>query len=150
MGKTKQVMKRFSSEEEDLLRAYLFTNPHGDEGFVYPQPLVAGEELSPLMSAVSRTHVSFQDRTLSFLDSEKEEQTHAMLPHIKEEMNIFRLPDGKLNISRRTMNFNKEWVLAHGHSSIKEGTVLFGWCEHISDIAGKKIIAYLFNFGNIY
>ena len=141
-GASKSVMENFSKEEEAELRAFLFTNPHGDDGFVYPQPLVAGEELSPLMSAVSRTHVSLQDRTLQFLDKEKTEQTRAMLPLIKSLMDVFRLPDGTLKISRRTTNFNKEWVLAHSHSSIKEGTVVFGHSENISDITGKKITGH--------
>lgn len=115
------VMKNFSAEEEELIGQYLFTNPYGDTGFMYPQELVAGEELSPLMSAYSRTHVPFTRRVLQFLDTEKKEETRALLPHIRPIMNIFREADGTLKISRRTGHFNREWVLAHGHSSIKEG-----------------------------
>ncbi len=135
-------MKNFTAEEEALIASFLFTNPYGDEGFVYPQPLVAGEELSPLMSAYSRTHVPFTRRVLQFLDAAKPEQTRALLPHMRPLMDIFRHPDGTLQISRRTMDFNREWVLAHGHSSIKEETNLFGWVENISDIAGKRITGH--------
>jgi thymidylate synthase ThyX len=138
----KKVMKNFSLEDEELIRAFLFTNPHGNDSFVYPQSLVAGEELSPLMSAYSRTHVPMQVRVLQFLDSEKREQTKAMLPHIRPLMEIFRFPDGTLKISRKTTGFNKEWVLTHGHSSIKEETNLFGHCEHISERAQKTITGH--------
>lgn len=141
----KRVMNNFSAEEEKLIRHFLFTNPQGDTSLVYPQSLVAGEELSPLMSAVSRTHASMQERVLQFLDTEKTEQTRAFLPMIRPMMDIFRLPDGTLNISRRTMDFNKEWVIAHGHGSIKEGTNVFGHAEDISDITGKKITGHPLN-----
>jgi len=134
--------KNFSDEEAELIRAFVFTNPNGKDGFVYPQPLVAGEELSPLMSAVSRTHVSMQDRTLDFLDKQKSEQTRAMIPMIRPLIEIFRLPDGTLNTSRKTTTFNKEWVILHGHGSIKEGTMAFGHCEDISDIAVKQITGH--------
>ncbi|GEM_PF-1364049 len=137
-----QVMKQFSLDEEELLRAFLFTNPHGEEGFIYPQPLVAGEELSPLMSAVSRTHVNTQTRVLQFLDTVKPEQTRAFLPHVRPLMEIFRHPDGRLQVSRKTTSFNQEWAIAHGHGSIKEGTNLFGHCENISDIALKSITGH--------
>lgn len=145
MAKSEQVMKNFSAEEEALLRGYLFTNPHGDDGFVYPNELIAGEELSPLMSAVSRTHVSMQDRTLSFLDAEKSEQTRAFLPFVREIVKLFRKSDGTLVTSRKTTNFNKEWVIAHGHASIKEGTAVFGHSENISDITIKKITGHPVN-----
>jgi thymidylate synthase ThyX len=135
----KQIMNNFTLEEEELFRAYLFTNPHGNDGFVYPNPLVAGEELAPLMSAVSRTHVSTQDRVLAFLDQAKPEQARALLPLIRPLMEIFRSEDGTLKVYPKTLEFNREWVIAHGHSSIKEGTTLFGHAEDISDIAIKKI-----------
>jgi thymidylate synthase ThyX len=141
----KPLMENFSPEEETLIRSYLFTNPNGDISLVYPQPLVAGEELAPLMSAVSRTHMPMQDRVLQFLDQAKEEQTREMLPLIKQEMDIFRHPSGTLKISRKTGNFNKEWVLAHGHDSIKEGTAIFGHAENVSDIAGKKCTGHPMN-----
>ncbi len=135
-------MKNFTGEEEELIRSFVFTNPHGDTSFIYPQPLIAGEELSPLMSAYSRTHVPMQDRVLQFLDREKEEQTRAMIPLINPLMEIFRLPDGTLKISRKTRNFNKEYILTQGHSSIKEETAVFGYSENVSDITGKKITGH--------
>lgn len=138
----KQVMRNFTYEAEESLCAFLFTNPHGKVSFVYPQELVAGEELSPLMSAISRTHVSTQDRVLQFLDREKTEQTRRMLGHVRELVDIFRHPDGTLKISRKTGDFTKEWVLAHGHGSVKEGTFLFGHVEDLSDITGKKITGH--------
>ncbi len=139
---TKQVMKNFSLGEEELFRAFLFTNPHGKDGFVYPQGLVAGEEMSPLMSAISRTHVPTQERVLQFLDSAKYDKAQAMLPYIRSLMDIFRRSDGTLYVSRRTMDFNREWVLSHGHNSIKEGATFFGHCEDISDIASNHILGH--------
>ncbi|MEK7648703.1 MAG: FAD-dependent thymidylate synthase [Patescibacteria group bacterium] len=136
------VMQNFTESEEALIRAFIFTNPGGDISFVYPQSLIAGEELSPLMSAYSRTHVPMQERVLQFLDKEKTEQTRAMLPHIKPLMEIFRNPDGSLALSRRTTNFNEEFVLLHGHSSIKEETSIFGHVENVSDITMKKITGH--------
>ncbi len=136
------VMKHFSESEEELIAHYLFTNPSGDTGFMYPQELVAGEELSPLMSAYSRTHVPFTRRVLQFLDTEKAGETRAMLPHMRAIMDIFRESDGTLRISRKTGSFNREWVLAHGHASIKEMTPLFGWVENVSDITGKRITGH--------
>lgn len=138
-------MKSFSGEEEEKIRAFIFTNPHGENGFVYPQPLIAGEELSPLMSAVSRTHISMQDRTLEFLDKVKTDQTRTIIPIINTIVQTFRHPDGTLQISRKTGRFSKEWVLAHGHNSIKEGTSLFGYSENIADITGKKITGHPMN-----
>ena len=138
----KKVMQNFSEEEETLIRSFIFTNPGGDISFVYPQPLIAGEELSPLMSAYSRTHIPMQERVLQFLDKEKTEQTKALLPYIKSMMTIFRNEDGSLNVSRRTTDFNEEYVLLHGHSSIKEETSVFGHVEQISDIAVKKITGH--------
>ncbi len=138
----KRVMGNFSEEEEELLRKFIFTNPHGDVAFVYPQPLIASEELSPLMSAYSRTHISMQDRVLQFLDKDKEEQTRATLKHIPDLMEIFRNPDGSLKLSAKTVISNKKWPLKHGHASIKEETQLFGHNEYISDIAGKKVTGH--------
>ncbi|MCL5730372.1 MAG: hypothetical protein M1165_02285 [Candidatus Pacearchaeota archaeon] len=138
----RRVMKNFSYEEEEKLRAFLFTNPHGDDSFVYPQPLVAGEELSPLMSAYSRTHIPMQERVLQFLDQEKTEQTRAFLPLVEPIVEIFRLPDGALKISRRTMDFNTEYVILHGHDSIEEETTAFGYSENIADITGKKLTGH--------
>ncbi|MBX4212441.1 FAD-dependent thymidylate synthase [Candidatus Pacearchaeota archaeon] len=142
MNEKRRLMTNFSEDEEELIRSFIFTNPYGDDSFVYPQPLIAGEELSPLMSAYSRTHVPMQDRVLQFLDSSKVEQTKAMLPLIRPLMETFRMKDGTLRISPRTADFNKEWVLAHGHASIKEETALFGHTENISDITGKKITGH--------
>ncbi len=142
MVEKQRAMKQFSETEEDLIAHYLFTNPSGDTGFIYPQELVAGEELSPLMSAYSRTHVPFTRRVLQFLDTEKAGETRGMLPYMASIMNIFREADGTLKISRKTGNFNREWVLAHGHSSIKEMTPLFGWVENVSDITGKRITGH--------
>ena len=142
---TEQVMKNFSPEQEETFRSYLFTNPHGNISLVFPQSLVAGEELSPLMSAISRTHRSTQDRVLQFVDREKTEQAHAMLPLLQPLMNIFRLPDGRLNVSRKASFFNREFAILHGHGSIKEGTNVFGHVEHISDKAGKKITGHPVN-----
>lgn len=139
---TRKVMNNFSEEEEALIRSFIFTNPGGNISFVYPQPLIAGEELSPLMSAYSRTHIPMQERVLQFLDKEKTEQTKAMLPHVAPLMDIFRNADGSLNVSRRTTDFNEEYVLLHGHSSIKEETSVFGHVEQISDIAVKKITGH--------
>ncbi len=141
----KKVMQNFSEEDEALLRAFIFTNPGGDISFVYPQPLVAGEELSPLMSAYSRTHTPMQERVLQFLDREKTEQTKAILPHVKPLRDIFRNSDGSLKISRRTTDFNEEYVLLHGHGSIKEETSVFGHVENISDITVKKITGHPLN-----
>ena len=140
-----KVMDNFSLEEQELIRGFLFTRPHGKDSFVYPQPLVAGEELSPLMSAYSRTHIGMQTRVLQFLDSEKTGQTRAILPVIKIMMDVFRNPDGTLVVSRKTGNFNKRWTLAHGHASIKEGTNLFGYSEDISDITLKRITGHPLN-----
>src|SRR3989338_2183408 len=139
MTEKKQVMKNFSLEEEELLRSFIFTNPHGNISLVYPQPLIAGEELSPLMSAYSRTHLPFQTRVLQFIDSQKTEQTRKLIPYIQPLMDLFRSADGTLIISRKTRDFNEEYVLLHGHASIKEETSLFGHVENISDIAVKKI-----------
>ncbi len=136
------VMKNFSLEEQELLRASIFTNPGGKTSLVYPQPLVAGEEISPLMSAYSRTHVSMQQRVLEFIDQEKDEMARAALPHLRPLMLIFRESDGTLRVSRKTRDFNEKWVLAHGHSSIKEETAVFGHVEDISDIVGKKITGH--------
>ncbi len=138
-------MENFSPEEEESLRKFLFTNPGGDISFIYPQPLIAGEELSPLMSAYSKTHMPFQDRVLLFLDRDKTEQARAILPMIPSLMDIFRNPDGSLKMSTKTAMFNKQWPLKHGHSSIKEETPLFGHCENISDITGKKITGHPLN-----
>lgn len=138
-------MKNFSFEEQEMLRAFIFTNPHGETSLVYPQPLIAGEELSPLMSAYSRTHVPMQDRVLQFLDQQKADQVKSYLPLLQKEFGIFRNADGSLKISKRTTNFNKEWVLKHGHDSIKEETQLFGHVENISDITGKKITGHPLN-----
>lgn len=134
--------RNFTDEEAALLREFIFTNPNGNDGFVYPQPLVAGEELSPLMSAVSRTHVSMQDRTLDFIDKEKPEQARALMPQIRQLIDVFRMPDGTLRTSRRTTEFNREWVILHGHGSIKEGTMMFGHSEEISDIGVKLITGH--------
>jgi thymidylate synthase ThyX len=139
MGDKSDVMKNFSLEDEETLRSFIFTNPHGNVSFIYPQELIAGEEMSPLMSAVSRTHVGLQERMLTFLDQEKQDQVKAMLPYIKPLMDIFRLPDGALKVSPKTANFNKEWVLAHGHGTIKEETQLYGYSENHSDITGKHL-----------
>jgi len=40
-------MKNFSQENEETIRSFLFTNPHGEVSFLYPQELIAGGELSP-------------------------------------------------------------------------------------------------------
>ena len=138
-------MHNFSIEDEELIRAFIFTNPHADISLVYPQQLISGEELSPLMSAYSRTHVPMQDRVLEFLDKEKNEQTKAMLNLIRPLMQIFCNPDGSLKVSPRTTGFNKKWVLQHGHSSIKEETTVFGHVENIADIVGKKITGHALN-----
>ncbi len=140
-----QAMKNFSAEEEATIRAFLFTNPNGRTSFVYPQPLVAGEELSPLMSAYSRTHLPFQTRVLQFLDAEKAEATRAMLPMMRPMMDILREPDGTLKVSRRTREFNTTYVLEHGHASIKEETGLFGYAENLSDITVKRISGHPLN-----
>lgn len=139
MNEVKHIMKNFSLEEQELIRSSLFTNPNGHESFVYPQPLVAAEELSPLMSAYSRDPEGFQNRVIRFLDTVKPEQTRSYLPLMTQVMNLFREEDGTLVVSRRTRDFNQKWVLAHGHNSIKEETQLFGHVDHISDITGKKI-----------
>ena len=142
MGEEKMVMGNFSLEEEELLRKFIFTNPHEDVSFIYPQPLVASEELSPLMSAYSRTHMPMQERVLQFLDRDKTEQTKAMLQYIPGIISTFREEDGTLKMSAKTAMFNKQWPLKHGHSSIKEETGLFGHNENISDIAGKKVTGH--------
>ena len=139
---SEKITTNFSLVEENLLRQFLFTNPHGSDSFVYPQELVAGEELSPLMSAYSRTHTPFQDRVLQFLDTQKADVTRHMLPLIPGLMQQFRNADGSLKVSEKTASFNTEWVLAHGHNSIKEETSLFGHSEDISDITGKKITGH--------
>ncbi len=139
---TAYKMKNFSEKESEVLRAFLFTTPHGEYGFMYPQELVSGEELSPLMSAVSRTHVGLQERVLTFLDEAKPEQTRAMLPMMEPLMDIFRKPDGSLDVKPKTAYFNRKWVLAHGHNSVKEGTQLFGYSENHSDITGKHITGH--------
>ncbi|MEK6881786.1 MAG: hypothetical protein AABY22_19365, partial [Nanoarchaeota archaeon] len=138
-------MENFSESEEELIRKFIFTNPHGDVSFIYPQELVNSEDLSPLMSAYSRTHTPMQERVLKFLDKDKLEQTRAMLPHMKELIDIFRNEDGSLKLSAKTAMFNREYPLLHGHNSIKEETGLFGHCENISDIAGKKITGHPLN-----
>ncbi len=138
-------MKNFSFEEQEVFRKFLFTNPHGNDSFVYPQQLVAGEELAPLMSAYSRTHLPMQTRVLQFIDSEKVEQARAMLPFITGSFDAFRHPDGTLKVSNKTRRFTNEYVLSHGHSSIKEETALFGYSENIADITGKKISGHPLN-----
>lgn len=139
---SEKITTNFSLEDEKLLRQFLFTNPHGSDSFVYPQELIAGEELSPLMSAYSRTHTPFQDRVLQFLDKQKVDVTRHMLPLIPGLLQQFRNEDGSLKVSPKTASFNSEWVLAHGHNSIKEETSLFGHSEDISDITGKKITGH--------
>ncbi len=145
MSESEKVMKNFSLEDQEVIRSFIFTNPKGNISFIYPQQLIAGEELSPLMSAYSRTHIDMQTRVLQFLDKEKTEQTKAMLPYILPLTEIFRLPDGTLKVSKRTADFNTEFVLLHGHGSIKEETALFGYCEHLSDITIKKITGHPLN-----
>ncbi len=140
-----KIMTNFSLEEEELLRKFIFTNPHSDISFVYPQPLIAAEELSPLMSAYSRTHISMQDRVLQFLDKNKQEQTRSCLGFIPNLIEIFRNSDGTLKMTAKTAIFNRLWPLKHGHASIKEETALFGHCENISDVTGKKITGHPLN-----
>lgn len=135
-------MKNFSKDEEELLRAYLFTNPHGRTSFLYQQSLLAGEELAPLMAAVSRTHMPMQDRVLEFLDEEKNDETRRMIPLIKEEMAINRDKTGSIKVSKKAENFNKKWVIRHGHNSIKEINNLIGYCEDISDISASQILGH--------
>lgn len=138
-------MKNFSLEEQEVFRKFLFTNPYGNDSFVYPQQLVAGEELAPLMSAYSRTHLPMQTRVLQFIDSEKIDQAKAMLPFIKDSLDTFRHPDSTLKVSKKTKRFTNEYVLFHSHASIKEETALFGYSENISDITGKKISGHPLN-----
>ncbi len=140
--KIEKTMENFSKEEEETLRRYLFTNPHGRTSFLYPQSLISGEELAPLMAAVSRTHIPMQDRVLEFLDKEKTEITREMLPRITEEMNTLRNEDGSLKVSKKAENFTNKWILKHGHNSIKEMTNLIGYCEGISDIAASTILGH--------
>lgn len=134
--------KNFSETEKETILTFLFTKPHADYGFMYPQELISGEEISPLMSAVSRTHMGLQDRVLKFLDENKVEQTRAMLPLMVPLIEIFRNPDGSLKVAPKAAYFNKEWVLAHGHNSIKEGADLLGYSENHSDITGKHITGH--------
>ncbi|MFH1802727.1 MAG: hypothetical protein ABH864_04765 [archaeon] len=140
-----RVMKNFDAGEEELLRGFLFTNPGGDDGFVYPQELVVTEELAPLMSAYSRSHVPFQERVLTYLDRHKDEQTRAMLPLIPQLMDITRNPDGTLRLTAKTAIFNRQWPQRHGHDSIKEEVPLVGHSERISDITGKRITGHPLN-----
>jgi thymidylate synthase ThyX len=143
VGVNKQVMKNFSFEEQEKIRAYLFTNPNGDVGFIYPdQPLIVGEELPPLVSAYSRSSQTFQDRVLMFLDIEKKEAVKQFMPAMEQLTQVFRNPDGTLAVSRKTQSFTEEWVLGHGHSSIKEESNFVGHVEYISDIAAKKITGH--------
>ncbi|MDI3474004.1 MAG: hypothetical protein PWR30_327 [Candidatus Woesearchaeota archaeon] len=136
-------MENFSKDEEELLRAYIFTNPHGRTSFLYQQSLLGGEELAPLMAAVSRTHIPMQDRVLEFLDEEKKDETRKMLPIIKEEMEINRdVKTGSIKVSKKAENFNKKWVIKHGHNSIKEISNLIGYCEDISDISASYILGH--------
>ncbi|MDO8628739.1 MAG: hypothetical protein Q7R56_03220 [Nanoarchaeota archaeon] len=86
-----------------------------------------------------------QDRFLQFLAAVKVEETRALLPHLPLLMESSRHPDGTLKVSARTASFTNEWVLDHGHSSIKEETALFGHVENISDITGKKITGHPLN-----
>ena len=138
-------MKNFSLEDQEIFRKFLFTNPYGNDSFIYPQQLVAGEELAPLMSAYSRTHLPMQTRVLQFIDSEKVEQARAMLPFIKDSFYKFRQEDDTLKVSKKTKRFTNEYVLFHSHASIKEETALFGYSENISDITGKKISGHPLN-----
>ena len=142
---SKGAMSNFSEDEEKLIRQFLFTDPKAKISFVYPQMLVSSEELSPLMSAYSRTDIPMQRRVLKFLDQNKEDQTRAILPLMPTLIETFRNPDGTLKMSAKTAIFNKQWPLKHGHSSIKEETGLFGHCEDISDITGKKITGHPLN-----
>jgi thymidylate synthase ThyX len=135
-------MENFSKEEEDMLRAYLFTNPYGRTTCLYNQSLISGEELAPLIAAVSRTHIPMQDRVLEFLDKEKTEITRKMLPRIRKEMNVLRKEDGSLNVSKKAENFTNKWILKHGHNSIKEINNFIGYCENISDIAASMILGH--------
>ncbi|MBN1792291.1 hypothetical protein JW826_01255 [Candidatus Woesearchaeota archaeon] len=140
-----QVMKNFSYKEQEMIRAFIFTNPHGNTSFIYPQSLLAGEELPPLVSAYSRTHVPMQTRSLQFLDQEKREQTREFLSHIAPLMDIFRLSDGTLKVSPKTQVFSSQWILGHGHDSIKEEAQVVGVVEQVSDITGKKITGHPLN-----
>ncbi|MBT3407991.1 hypothetical protein HOK68_05080 [Candidatus Woesearchaeota archaeon] len=135
-------MKNFSTEQTELLRSFLFTAPHSNVSLIYPQQLVAGEELAPLISAYSRSNQPLQERVLEFVDKQKNTEAKALLPHLPELMKTFRNEDGSLKISKKTRNFSKKWVLAHGHSSIKEMNSIFGCVEGISDICGKLITGH--------
>ena len=68
-----------------------------------------------------------------------------MLQYMGQMIETFRENDGTLKLSAKTAMFNKEYPLLHGHSSIKEETGLFGHCENIADIVGKKITGHPLN-----
>ena len=104
--------------------------------------LVRAEELSPIASAVSRTHVSTVERTLDFIDKEKRAVARDLIPHIRAIVQLTRSPDGSLFVSKRAADFNQKWVIGHGHSSIKEETQLFGFMEHISDCALDALLGH--------
>jgi thymidylate synthase ThyX len=135
----KHVMTSFSPAEEALIKRFVFTNPDGAISLIYPQTLIAGEELPPLMSAYSRTHVPLQERVLSFLNEEKPDVVRAHLPVIQGLMDVTRTTDGRLIVSDRASRFSEKWVLAHGHNSIKEMMDIFGYVEGISDVSVKTI-----------
>jgi len=131
----KRVTKQFTQKEENLLRRYIFTNPYGDISFIYPDhPLLAGEELSSLLAAYSRTHIPMQDRTLMFLAEKKYHESKEALEFIRHHMGVFRNLDGSLKVSKKARNFTNRWILKHGHNSIKEITSLFGMMENYSGI----------------
>ena len=136
------VMKNFSEAEEHLIRAFIFTNPHGKDSFIYPTPLLNGEEFLPFISAYSRTDLPMQDRVLSFLDVDKADQVKEILPLIKKIVTIFRKPDGSLKIHRTTAEFNKKWAIQFMHNSIKEHAYFTGYSEDISDMSDKFICGH--------
>ncbi len=137
-----EVTKNFSKEDEELIRKFLFTNPHGKDSFIYPQQLFSGEEFSPIISEYSRTHKSLQDRVLSYLDKEKLEETRALLPMMPKLMEITRNPDGSLLSTKKIESFNRLWILRKGHMSAKELTGFVGYSEDISDLVDKHITGH--------
>ena len=135
-------LQHFSDEETALLAHYIFTNPLGETSMMHYNELVRAEELSPIASAVSRTHVSTVERTLDFIDKEKMAVARDLIPHIRAIVQLTRSPDGSLVVSKRAADFNQKWVIGHGHSSIKEETQLFGFMEHISDCALDALLGH--------
>ncbi len=127
------IMSNFTFEEQELIRKFIFTNPHGDISFIYPQSLYGHEEHLPFISSYSRSKMPLQDKVLMFLDKDKPETVKEFLPIIPKLIKLSRKEDGTLKVPMTTALFNRRWAVFYKHNSIKEQAQFFGYMENISD-----------------